>query len=261
MSHPEQLGFIDLCRKYICVHLHRPRVLEIGSYDVNESSGGIRGIFSDSSEYIGVDLISGPGVDVVASGHEVKFDDASFDIVISSECFEHNPHWAETFENMHRMCRSGGIVIMTCATIGRVEHGTTRTNPSLSPGNHLVGWNYYRNLAQSDFDHTFNIHNMFLASHWYVGRSSHDLYFWGCKRGSNVEINLVPSELETLGRKVSRLKDLRVQKKSAKSRLFRAVARAPLLPLSRVLPEHMFQNIAVPYSNAMYRIARSAGLK
>jgi hypothetical protein len=29
--------------------------------------------------------------------------------------------------------RPGGVLILTCATTGRHEHGTTRTSPAMSP--------------------------------------------------------------------------------------------------------------------------------
>jgi 2-polyprenyl-3-methyl-5-hydroxy-6-metoxy-1,4-benzoquinol methylase len=35
----------------------------------------------------------------------LDFASNSFDTVASCECFEHNPEWAKTFENMHRMCK------------------------------------------------------------------------------------------------------------------------------------------------------------
>ena len=63
------------------------RVLEIGSADIN---GSIRSFFP-GSDYTGVDLSAGPGVDVVASGHELALPDRDVDLAISCECFEHNP--------------------------------------------------------------------------------------------------------------------------------------------------------------------------
>jgi hypothetical protein len=44
-------------------------------------------------------LVEGPGVDIVASGHEVNLASDSFAVTISAECFEHNPLWRETFAN------------------------------------------------------------------------------------------------------------------------------------------------------------------
>ena len=60
--------------------------------------------------------------------------------------------WRETFVNMHRMTRPGGIVAFTCASRGRLEHGTTRTRPFDSPASLAIGWDYYRNLNREDFE-------------------------------------------------------------------------------------------------------------
>jgi hypothetical protein len=70
-------------------------VLEIGAHDVN---GGIRELF-DTDKYVGVDLSAGEGVDVVISGHEYS-SEILFDVTISCECFEHNPFYQETLDNM-----------------------------------------------------------------------------------------------------------------------------------------------------------------
>jgi SAM-dependent methyltransferase len=180
MAHAEQTGFIRLMRDL--VFPSSGNVLEIGSYQVNESVS-LRSIFSGCS-YIGVDLVEGPGVDVVASGHDVDLASNSFDVTLSAECFEHNPLWRETFANMYRMTKPGGIVIITCASRGRVEHGTARSvKPNYSPGTTAVGWDYYMNLTQEDFERCFDVPDMFSDHHFYNVESSHDLYFFGIKRG------------------------------------------------------------------------------
>jgi SAM-dependent methyltransferase len=251
MSHPEQLGYIRLMRKLVCPSAKK--ILEIGSYNVNEINGGIRAIFSDC-DYTGVDLISGPGVDIVASGSEVDMPTDSFDVTLSSECFEHNPFWRETFANMYRMTSPGGVVIMTCATTGRVEHGTARSaQAELSPGTTSVGWNYYSNLTQSDFDAAFNINSMFSEYGFYTARTSHDLYFFGVKIGGEHP----PLDFAAINRGIAELAALRP--KGLKS-LARNVARAPLGLLSSVFPEPIFQNLAVPYSKAVYRLGRLCGI-
>src|SRR5687767_6017676 len=130
MSHPEQIGFFTALADSNRELLDGCTVLEIGSYDVN---GTVREIFSAAKSYVGVDLVEGPGVDVVGYGHEVDQPDGMFDLAISGECFEHDPHWAETFANMARMTRPGGLVAFTCGSRGRPEHGTQRTRADDSP--------------------------------------------------------------------------------------------------------------------------------
>jgi hypothetical protein len=158
MAHSEQIEFIRLMRDFVFPSCGS--VLEIGSYQVNEI-GRLREIFSGCS-YTGVDLVAGPGVDVVASGHNVNLPTDSFDVTISAECFEHNPLWRATLYNMHRMTKPGGIVIVTCASTGRIEHGTSRsTQPTYSLRTTALGWDYYMNLTLDDFERALDISEMF----------------------------------------------------------------------------------------------------
>ena len=242
MAHAEQTGFIRLIRDY--VFPSTGTVLEIGSYQVNDI-GSLRAIFSGCS-YTRVDLIEGRGVDVVASGHEVNLPSDSFDVTLSAECFEHNPLWRETFANMYRMTKPGGILIITCASTGRVEHGTARSvTPHYSPGTTAIGWDYYMNLTQGDFERAFSISGMFSDHQFYNVKSSHDLYFFGIKRGGISPI----FDTVAIRRDVDKLANLRSRSAAHK------VLRAPLDIMSSILPEKKFQNIAVPYTKALYRIA------
>lgn len=178
MAHPAMLAFFsDALRALQPVTRAGCRVLEVGAYDVNGSVRGIAAQTVRPGEYVGVDLAAGPGVDVVASGHEVDFPDATFDLALSAECLEHNPHWEATLRNMRRMTKQDGFVVVSCATLGRLEHGTTRTNPASSPGTQSVGWNYYRNLVAADFPRDFL--DSFAESRFWVNPFSHDLYFVG----------------------------------------------------------------------------------
>jgi SAM-dependent methyltransferase len=147
MAHYSELHFVELLAKSFPEHFRAARVLEVGSLDIN---GSIRKFFVDC-DYVGLDVAPGKGVDVVCEGQKYDAPDASYDVVISCEAMEHNPYWVETFKNMIRMCRVGGLVVMTCATIGRPEHGTTRTEPESSPLTVGLGWNYYQNLREKDF--------------------------------------------------------------------------------------------------------------
>ena len=178
MSHPAELAFFEHALKALSIAAPVPmRVLEIGSYDVNGSIRGIVASKIDVSEYVGVDLTPGPGVDIVCSGHEVDLPDASIDVALSAECLEHNPYWAETLRNMRRVTKPDGFVLVSCATLGRLEHGTARTNPSSSPGTRDAGWNYYRNVAPSDFPQDFL--ESFAAHRFWINPYSKDLYFVG----------------------------------------------------------------------------------
>ena len=172
MSHPQQQAYIASLKQRFPQMFHGKRVLEIGSLNIN---GTVRDYFDDCF-YVGVDIADGPGVDIVSLGHELDFPDETFDVVISCECMEHNPYWLETFTNMIRMSRA--LVIMTCATTGRDEHGTTRSNPACSPLTVEAGWDYYQNLTQEDFE-ILPIDMLFTRYEFTVDKQACDLYFYG----------------------------------------------------------------------------------
>lgn len=171
MAHWEQREFVAGVKQKFPQMFNNKRVLEVGSLDIN---GSIRDQF-ENCFYIGIDLDYGPGVDLVVAGQEACFTDNFFDTVISCECFEHNPFWQQTFNNMIRMC--SGLVLFTCATEGRHEHGTARTTTGESPFN--AEWNYYRNLVEKDFAWVdFSIFDKYEFS---TNNNTYDLYFWGIK--------------------------------------------------------------------------------
>lgn len=178
MAHTEQHDFIRAVKDSFPQHFADCRVLEVGSLDIN---GTIR-IFFERCNYLGVDVGPGPGVDLIAQGEDLDLPDNSYDTVVSTECFEHNPEWVKTFKNMIRMCCSNGLVIMTCATTGRAEHGTARTSPSDSPLTQSTWGDYYKNLTQDDFEKEFNFEELFVVCNFIVDQAHSDLYFYGIKK-------------------------------------------------------------------------------
>lgn len=172
MSHTAQMDFVARVKARFPEFFTHRRVLEVGSLNIN---GTVRDHFTDC-DYVGVDLDNGPGVDVVGEGQELNYPTGLFDVSISAECFEHNPHWVETFNNMHRM--TDGLVIVTCATTGRPEHGTTACEPSSSPLT-VDRWDYYENLTEQDFRDCFDLDAMFTEYEFTTNDFFNDLYFWG----------------------------------------------------------------------------------
>jgi hypothetical protein len=175
MSHPQQQEYIARVKEKFPQYFDGKRVLEVGSLNIN---GTLRDFFTNS-DYTGVDLDEGPGVDVICEGQNLEYPDNSFDVAISAECFEHNPHWAETFINMTRM--SSDIVIFTCASTGREEHGTSNAHAFASPFTVAKGWDYYKNLTQEDFE-TMPLDDMFTEYVFSTNDFSHDIYFYGFVR-------------------------------------------------------------------------------
>lgn len=177
MAHPAQLSFINAVKGMYGEYFTNSKVLEVGSLNIN---GTVRQFFTSPSLYVGIDVGEGPGVDVVCEGQNYDTSER-FDCVISCECMEHNPEWKDTFANMIRLCRPGGIVIMTCATTGRAEHGTSRTTPQDSPLTIGRGWEYYCNLTPDDFTAAFCLGECFRYFGFETNPEAHDLYFVGVK--------------------------------------------------------------------------------
>jgi len=177
MSHIQQMNFVQRVKGTFPQNFTDVSVLEVGSLFIN---GTVKEFFTNCN-YVGIDLDSGPNVDLVVGGHEYDAPENSFNTIISCECFEHNPFWVQTFANMIRMCKSNGLIIVTCATTGRAEHGTTRTTPRDSPFTVAKGWEYYNNLTEEDFNKNFNIPALFREYAFSINNTSFDLYFWGIK--------------------------------------------------------------------------------
>jgi hypothetical protein len=174
MAHLQQRDFFQNLQSKTPEAFTDVTVLEVGSLDIN---GTVRDFFA-SRKYVGVDVAPGRGVDVVCNGEDLDYPDNSFDVAVSAECFEHNPEWVATFQNMWRM--SSTHVMMTCATEGRPEHGTRKSSPGSSPL--TLDWDYYRNLREDDFREHFDLDTMFSHYFFQTNPVSHDLYFYGVKR-------------------------------------------------------------------------------
>ena len=97
-SHVAEHGFADR------------QVLEVGSYDVN---GSLRDLFGD--HYLGVDMRDGPNVDQVVNAHNLTdvLEPESFDLVVCCEMLEHDPAFWVSMEQMGRMLRPEGHLLLT----------------------------------------------------------------------------------------------------------------------------------------------------
>lgn len=173
--HPAAIMFVQLCKKHFPHHFANSRVLEVGSADIN---GSIVSLFSNC-DYIGCDISNGPGVSLVCRGEDLEFPSNLFSLCISCECFEHNPAYIQTFVNMVRMVKPGGLIIFTSAGLGRPEHGTSRTAPHASLTSRANLPDYYKNLDSTSFP--AEIMNQFRDYAFFKNPYSRDLYFIGVK--------------------------------------------------------------------------------
>lgn len=178
MSHYQQTEFVKSVKNLLPDYFYQKNVLEFGSLNLN---GSVREFFSNCC-YIGVDLGKGKDVDVVSIAHEYNMPDQSFDVVLSCEMFEHDPHWIKSFNNMIRLCKPKGLLFFTCATTGRQEHGTFFNRPEDSPLTLNIGWDYYKNLTENNFREYFYFDELFDAYEFSVNKSHFDLYFYGIKK-------------------------------------------------------------------------------
>lgn len=158
------------------------KVLDVGSGDIN---GNNRFLF-ENCDYSGNDLIEAPNVTIVSKTMDLPFDPETFDTIISTECFEHDPTYKESFQKIVEILKPGGLFVFTCASTGRPEHGTLRSCKNASYGTigNIEGWSdYYKNLTVEDVNESIDLDEIFESWKSYYNCVSKDLYFVGVKKG------------------------------------------------------------------------------
>jgi SAM-dependent methyltransferase len=94
------------------------RVLDIGSLDVN---GSYKSIFDalPGVSYVGADMTAGSNVDIVMPGpYQLPVSDASFELIVSGQTFEHIEYPWLTMKEMARVLAPGGIAIVIAPSSG-----------------------------------------------------------------------------------------------------------------------------------------------
>lgn len=109
-------------------------VLDLGGRDNN---GSPRRLFP-AADYTVLDIADGPDVDVVADASTWE-PDRKFDVVVSTELFEHTPVWPAICRTAYRALAPGGTFIATMAGPNRPAHGAWG-GPAPEPGE------WYRNI-------------------------------------------------------------------------------------------------------------------
>jgi len=158
-------------------------VLDVGSGDIN---GNNRFLFKNC-KYEGNDVIQAPNVTIVSKTKNLPYENETFDTIISTECFEHDPTYKESFLKIYDMLKKDGLFCFTCASTGRPEHGTRRTTPRDSYG--TMGKledmaDYYKNLTEQDLNDVLNLNELFSVWDTYYGTETKDLFFLGIKKGN-----------------------------------------------------------------------------
>ncbi len=185
MAHFQQIDFCLSVKKLFPHYFSNRLVVDIGSLDIN---GNNQYLF-ENCLYCGVDLMDGKNVDFSVKGHEFHLPNGSVDVIISTECFEHDRFYSLTLKNIVRMLRPGGMFMFTCATTGRPEHGTSRSNPEDAPYIQSDDeWkDYYKNLEEDDVRTVLDVELIFEKYQFSINDETHDLYFWGVKKGILLE--------------------------------------------------------------------------
>lgn len=109
------------------------RVIEVGSLDVN---GSLRPLIEsyNPKEYIGIDIVKGPGVDRICKVENLveEMGQNAFDIVVSTELLEHVKDWRKAISDIKGVCKKeGGIILITTRSIGFAYHGYLMTSGDL----------------------------------------------------------------------------------------------------------------------------------
>jgi SAM-dependent methyltransferase len=110
-------------RNLIQQEVEGKRIVEIGAIDVN---GSMRPLIESwrPSEYLGIDIEHGKSVDVVFSAEdlEMRFGRETFDVVMSIDMLEHAANWKAVISNMKRVCKPGGVMMITTCSQGFPYH-------------------------------------------------------------------------------------------------------------------------------------------
>ena len=90
--------------------------LDVGAYDVN---GSLRQVAPAMWQYVGVDFSAGPGVDVVLEDpYHLPFPDGSFDVAVSTSCFEHSEFFWLSFLEVLRILSPRGLFYLNAPSNG-----------------------------------------------------------------------------------------------------------------------------------------------
>lgn len=100
-------------------HFSGASVLEIGSLEWN---GSVRSFFGGASRYVGIDILPGPGVDIVQNAKETTFEPGAFDTLVCLSLFEHDPSWEASFGHNLQWLREDGLAFICWGAEGNIRH-------------------------------------------------------------------------------------------------------------------------------------------
>jgi len=181
--HEEAREFTLFVKKILSHYFIEKKILDVGSGDIN---GNNRFLF-ENCEYNGNDVVNANNVTIVSKTKDLPFENNTFDTIISTECFEHDPEYKESILKIYEMLKPDGLFFFTCASTDRGEHGTRRCHPECSYGtkeNIEDMSDYYKNLTELDLNEVISLNDLFSVWDTYYNNISKDLYFVGIKKGN-----------------------------------------------------------------------------
>lgn len=177
--HEQAREFLNFVKDSFPAYYESVKALDVG--------GGNNKFYFVNSEFHANDVAPDADVTIVAKTGDLTFPDGYFDTIISSECFEHDMFYPQSLRNIVRMLKPGGLFAFTCASTGRAEHGTRRTDANASLTTTLKGedelWgDYYKNITSEDVMKEIDCDEIFENyAFFYVPT---DLYFYGIKKSA-----------------------------------------------------------------------------
>ena len=176
MAHDKQKEYCLKIKNMFPNFFKNRDVLDVGALDINGSN---RFLF-ENCNYLGIDIAAGKNVDLICKVHEFN-PNRQYDTIISTECFEHDMFYHLSLARIVDLLTPGGLFIFTCATTGRVEHGTRRSDPSSAPLLYGEWADYYKNLTEKDITDVLDIPSIFKDFKFEAPTDVFDLYFYGIK--------------------------------------------------------------------------------
>ncbi|ALH23085.1 Multiple type acyltransferase domains containing protein [Chrysochromulina ericina virus CeV-01B] len=191
--HIQARNFTIFVKDILPFYFKNKNILDVGAGDIN---GNNQFLFEDCI-YQANDVVEVQNITHVSKTKDLPFENNSFDTIISTECFEHDPEWEQSLKKIYEMLKPNGLFCFTCASTNRPEHGTRRTSPSCSYG--TIGnledmQDYYKNLTQYDINNVLKLKELFSTWDIYYNYISHDLYFIGIKKCETISQNIIFKE-------------------------------------------------------------------
>lgn len=120
--HTSVISFVG--RALTAYDVDRKRLLEVGSRNINGSGRRLAFNGMAPESYLGIDMLPGPGVDVVMKAEELplRYPPGTFETLLCLETLEHVEFWRAAVLACKLMLAPDGILIMTTRSPGFPLH-------------------------------------------------------------------------------------------------------------------------------------------